>query len=272
MNDELPVAFRWPIADINSVGRDCNSLSDADIRRLKSEVDAISTTRNGGVSEPPFHSLNLGYHTGDVDEAVRENRRRLKREAGGDVEFCWIAQVHGTDVTRAESVADADGPVEADACVSKTAGLACAILTADCLPVLFCDTEAKVVAASHAGWRGLSAGVLESTVEAMETDPADMIAWLGPAIGADVYEVGDEVKDAFVAADPEAIRYFDPSPFNPSTRLVADLAGIARHRLQQLGVESVVESGACTYSDEERFFSYRRDGRTGRQASAIWLK
>lgn len=232
-------------------------------------VGAISTTRRGGVSQAPFDTLNLGLHVGDDDKAVAENRRLLADEAGGGLRFAWLEQVHETRVVDAAGVQE---PVEADASFCRVPGLACVVMTADCLPVLLAHRQGQVVAAAHAGWRGLAAGVLEATVTAMCEDPAELVAWLGPAIGSDVFEVGGEVRRAFVDELAEAECCFRPSPENPEDRWVADLYGLARLRLQRAGVVSVSGGGFCTYSDEERFFSYRRDGKTGRMASAIWLQ
>lgn len=259
-------ALRWPPDDAS--GFDCFAELPPAVRN---GVGAISTTRRGGVSEPPFDSLNLGFHVGDDPEAVRENRSRLA-EATGGVEFCWLSQVHGTDVVDAEEVAESADPVEADGCVSRTSGLACAILTADCLPVLLCDRGAEVVAACHAGWRGLAAGVVEQTIDAMGAAPGELFAWLGPAIGGDVYEVGDDVRRAFVDADPNAAGHFASSPFHPEDRWVADLHGLATLRLTDLGVETILGEPTCTHGDEERFFSYRRDGETGRMTTAVWRR
>lgn len=253
--------MRWP--------RDgCNQQLPIPVRR---RVRAVSTTRRGGVSDPPYDSFNLGFHVGDDPARVEQNRRRLQKIAGGQVELCWLSQVHGTTVVRAEEALEADEPVEADGCVSTTPGLGCVVLTADCLPVVLCDRQATVVAAAHAGWRGLAAGVLEATVESMEVAPGALMAWLGPAIGPDVFEVGDEVREAFVDADEGAEGCFRPSPFHPDDRWVADLYELARRRLEHCGVTAVFGGGVCTYSDQERFFSYRREGTTGRMATAVWL-
>lgn len=264
--------FHWPVDCRGGGDESLGGLSRPELRRLLRRVGAVSTTRLGGVSKPPFDGFNLGFHVGDDPQAVRENRCRFSEFTGSEVQFCWLSQVHGTRVVCAEEVVADDEPPEADAAVSRTPSLGCVVLTADCLPVLFCDREATVVAAAHAGWRGLAAGVLEATVEAMEVDADELLAWLGPAIGADVFEVGEDVLRAFCRADPKAEAYFEPSPFNPDSRWVADLAGLARERLHRLGVEMVFGGRWCTYRDEQRFFSYRRDGTTGRMATAIWLR
>lgn len=272
MNDDSEsLFFRWS----SHVGSDDGAFAELDDtlgRRLQRRIGGVSTTRRGGVSADPFRGFNLGMHVGDDVEAVRENRRLLTELAGDDVEFCWLHQVHGVEVAWANEVREAKTPVEADACVSDRPGLACVVMTADCLPVLICDKEATVVAAAHAGWRGLAEGVLEATMEAMDRRASELIVWLGPAIGAQRFEVGQEVFAAFEAEVENAAEHFKPSPFHPDSRWVADLYGLARQRLHSAGVEKIFGGGECTYGDEERFFSYRRDGQTGRMATAIWLR
>ena len=228
-------------------------------------VRAAVTTRRGGVSEPPHGSLNLGARTADDPEAVAENRRRLRRALGLPEEPRWMAQVHGTAVVRAEAV-ERDA-TEADAAVTGERGIVCAVLTADCLPVLLCDDRGQAVAAAHAGWRGLAAGVLERTVAAMPVSPARLLAWLGPAIGPEAFEVGTEVREAFLAAAPGATVAFRPSP---AGRWPADLPRLARRRLTACGVERIHGVGLCTCTDAARFHSHRRDGPSGRMASLIW--
>lgn len=226
------------------------------------QVRALITTRAGGASVGPYASLNLADHVGDDPAAVRANRARLR--ALLPTEPVWLEQVHGTDVLRVET----GGARRADAAVSRAPGTVCAVLTADCLPVLLADRAGTVVAAAHAGWRGLSAGVLERTVVAMDTDPGQLLAWLGPAIGPDAFQVGDEVRAAFLAADAAAAAAFRPD--GPG-KWRADLYALARQRLARAGVQAVYGGGLCTFSDPGRFFSYRRDGTTGRMASLIWL-
>ncbi|MEO1766206.1 peptidoglycan editing factor PgeF [Thiobacter aerophilum] len=225
-------------------------------------VRALVTTRAGGVSVGPYASLNLAAHVGDDPAAVAENRARLRRLL--PAEPLWLEQVHGTAVWRME----AGAPGRADASVSRTAGQVCAVLTADCLPVLFADRAGTVVAAAHAGWRGLCAGVLERTVAAMQTDPGQIMSWLGPAIGPEAFQVGEEVRLAFLAVDAAAAEAFRAD--GPG-RWRADLYALARMRLARAGVQAVFGGGLCTFSDPTRFFSYRRDGATGRMASLIWL-
>jgi YfiH family protein len=232
-------------------------------------VRAAFSLRGGGVSAPPFDSLNLGAHVGDDPQAVRENRRRLRDALALPSEPRWLEQVHGIAVSRDHAAAS---PPVADAFVTDRPGVVAAIMVADCIPVLFSDRDGRVVAAAHAGWRGLVAGVLENTVAAMGVDPGRLVAWMGPAIGPDWFEVGPEVRTAFVesASGPAAAARFRPSP---AGRWLCDLAGLARDRLARLGVGEVCGSGLCTASDPGRFYSHRRDApRTGRMAALVWLE
>lgn len=228
-----------------------------------SNVRALVTTRGGGVSAGPYDSFNLGTHVGDRPEAVAENRARLRRLL--PAEPVWLDQVHGTTVLEADR---ASGLARADASLARTPGVVCSVMTADCLPVLFCDDTGSVVAAAHAGWRGLAAGVLEATVARMAVAPECVLAWLGPAIGPTAFEVGAEVREAFVTGDPGAAEAFvcHPQP----DKWLADLFVLARRRLVRAGVSRVYGGGLCTVSDEARFYSYRRDGVTGRFASMVW--
>lgn len=229
-------------------------------------VQALSTTREGGVSVAPWASLNLGDHVDDSPQAVTENRRRLQ-QALGIATPQWLSQVHGVQVVEAR----ADGVVrEADACWTRTPGVVCTVMTADCLPVLFADSRGRQVAAAHAGWRGLLNGVLEATLATFD-DPNDVQAWLGPAIGPQAFEVGPEVRRAFVDADAGAATAFKPSP-GRADHWLADLYMLAGQRLRAAGVTAISGGEYCTCSEHERFFSYRRDGRTGRMASLIWME
>jgi YfiH family protein len=286
-------------------------------------VRAQVTSRAGGVSQPPFDSLNPASHVGDDPAAVAENRRILRQSL--PAEPLWLNQVHGTrafelalptltlptsgegtgpspthgEGTRSSPTCGGgrEGEVpnpnsprpaypglfqpaeitpEADASFTRLPGQVCAVLTADCLPVLFCDEAGTVVAAAHAGWRGLAGGVLEETVKAMNVAPDRILAWLGPAIGPESFEVGPEVREAFVAHNEMAGIAFRPAL--PGTldeaprKWLADIYMLARIRLAGVGVERVHGGGACTFKDARRFFSYRRDGRTGRMASLIWFE
>ena len=231
-------------------------------------VRAVSTTRAGGVSEGPWATLNLGALTADDPARVEANRRRLAAAADCPPP-AWLAQVHGTAVVELTGppAPGAEPPV-ADASVAHGPGVACAVLTADCLPVLFCDRAGTRVGAAHAGWRGLAAGVVEATVAALGAPPGELIAWLGPCIGTRAFEVGPEVRAAFLDADPGAAAAFLPGR---GDRWHADLRALARRRLAALGVGRVSASEACTLSEPDRFFSHRRDGPCGRMATLVWL-
>lgn len=225
-------------------------------------VRACVTTRSGGVSSAPYESFNLGDHVGDEPQAVASNRQRLQHMLG--CEPAWMSQVHSNVTVEASPV---DCPT-ADGCWTATPGIACAVLTADCLPVLFCDRDGARVAAAHAGWRGLAAGMLEATIEAMQASGGELLAWLGPAIGSTAFEVGPEVRDAFVSQHAQAATAFTPS--RNAGRFMADIYQLARIRLAACGVSDVYGGGFCTVSDP-RFYSYRRANRTGRFASLVWL-
>jgi YfiH family protein len=227
-------------------------------------VRSCCTTRAGGVSSGRWNGLNLAEHVGDDLDAVRENRALLNAQLGLTSEPLWLEQQHGTAVCTPLAASRC-----ADACFEDRPEIVCAVLTADCLPVLFCDRAGTCVAAAHAGWRGLLAGILEQTVATFPDPPDQLLAWLGPAIGPAAFEVGDEVRTAFLAADPASADQFTP---HGSRHWLADLYGLARQRLAQSGVEQISGGGLCTFSDPDRFFSYRRDGVTGRMASLIWLQ
>ncbi|SFM25265.1 conserved hypothetical protein [Ectothiorhodospira mobilis] len=228
-------------------------------------VRAVVTTRSGGVSRPPFQELNLGLHTGDDPQAVLENRRRLTRALDLPGAPAWLEQVHGTTV--AEAAAVTPDATQADAAIARRPGIVCAVLTADCLPVCLCDRAGEEVAVAHAGWRGLAAGILEAAVAAFTRPAQSLLAWLGPAIGPAAFQVGPEVRRAFVQQDPDMAHAFTPAR---GDRWLADLHALARARLRACGVEAVHGMTACTHGEPERFFSYRRDGRTGRMATLIW--
>ncbi|MEO8134346.1 MAG: peptidoglycan editing factor PgeF [Betaproteobacteria bacterium] len=228
-------------------------------------VRAIVTTRNGGFSTGPCASMNLGTRVGDAPEALARNLALVQAVTG--VQPHWLSQVHGTAVARVD---DRQGEIEADAAVATAAGRAATVRIADCLPVLFCDRAGTQVAAAHAGWRGLCAGVLEATVAAMPGAAGALLAWLGPAIGPAAFEVGDEVRAAFVARDANAAAAFTAFPGRRG-KWLADLYALARQRLQRAGVGAIYGGGLCTLSEPARFFSFRRDGTSGRMAALIWL-
>lgn len=230
-------------------------------------VKAIVTTRKGGVSGGAYDSFNLASHVGDDPGGVAANRAALRAILPG--EPFWLEQVHGTAVVMPETGSGEPAPPAADASCSRQPGAVCVVMTADCLPVLFCDDAGSVVAAAHAGWRGLCAGVLERTVDAMGVAPERLHAWLGPAIGPEAFEVGDEVRTAFLREDAGAAAAFTVG--KEQGKWLADLYLLARLRLARAGVVRVFGGGFCTYADAERFYSYRRDRVTGRMASLIWL-
>ena len=227
-------------------------------------VKALQTTRAGGFSSAPYDSFNLGDHVGDAPLAVERNRMLLNRLLPS--EPVWLNQMHGT------VVADADRASclpQADACIARHRASVCVVMTADCLPILLCDTQGSVVAVAHAGWKGLAAGVIEATVKSMDVAPENITAWLGPAISQDAFEVGDEVRAAFAAIQPQASSAFIPSK---SGKWFADLYALARLRLNALGITRIYGGGSCTFRERDRYFSYRRDGATGRMGTFIWLE
>ncbi len=228
-------------------------------------IRAGTTLRTGGASAPPFDSFNLGDRAGDDPQAVAANRARLVSQLALPAEPAWLYQAHGS------RVADADAPMdgEADASVATAPSAVCAVLTADCLPVLFCDRSATCWAAAHAGWRGLAAGVLETTVARLPAEPSDLMAWLGPAIGPAAFEVGQDVFDAFRASHMQDVNAFKEQRAVRG-KYHADIYALARARLGRAGVRQVYGGGRCTVTAPERLYSYRRDGVTGRLASLIW--
>ena len=227
---------------------------------------AITTRRFPGQSCAPFDAFNLGGHVGDAPEAVAANRAQLQIALGLQQPVAWLNQVHATAVH--EHFDTVHEFVTADACISRTPSAACAVLTADCLPILLCTKSGNAVAAVHAGWRGLLAGVIEACVLRLACSDA-VLAYIGPAIGADAFEVGPELRDAFLTHDPSSTVAFKPGL---GDRFFAELALLARMRLQNMGVSSISESGRCTFSESDLFYSHRRAGpRTGRFASVVWL-
>ncbi|MBC3950422.1 peptidoglycan editing factor PgeF [Pseudomonas folii] len=225
-------------------------------------IKSCVTTRSGGVSLAPFDSFNLGDHVGDDPQAVAANRLRLTSEL--KIQAAWLKQVHGVVVAEA----DPRQVVEADASWTDKPGIACTIMTADCLPALFCDRAGTRVAAAHAGWRGLAAGVLEAAADSLQVAPDEVLVWLGPAIGQPSFEVGAEVREAFIGTHPQTDAAFIPSK-NPG-RFMADIYALARLRLAARGITAVYGGGFDTFTDP-RFYSYRQNARNGRFASLIWI-
>ncbi len=225
-------------------------------------VKALQTTRQAGFSAAPYDSFNLGMHVGDAHLAVARNRQSLGFLMPS--EPVWLEQVHGNVVVNADS---ASCVPQADACIGRHG--VCVVMTADCLPLLLCDKAGTVVGAVHAGWRGLAAGVIEATVAAMAVVPENMLVWLGPAISQSAFEVGDEVRAVFVSRDKNTAAAFMPGA---PGKWLADIYLLARQRLQALGITQIYGGEHCTYRESDRFFSYRRDGITGRMGTFIWLE
>jgi hypothetical protein len=234
-------------------------------------VHAASTTRQGGVSAAPYDSFNLATHVGDDEQCVRQNRQHLRRALQLPAEPTWLDQVHGVEVVEA-GVLNSPSPCAADASISTESGVVCTVMTADCLPVLMCDRHGRGVAAAHAGWRGLAGGVIEITAQRLCQRLAchadELLVWLGPAIGPQAFEVGNEVRAAFIERDAAAEQAFVA---NRPGHWLADIYLLARQALQRQGIEAVYGGGRCTYSEAESFFSFRRSPTTGRMASLVWL-
>ena len=230
-------------------------------------VVAFNTSRKGGVSFPPYDGLNLGTHVGDDAVIVAENRRLLTGMSGAPSEPFWLEQVHGVRVLRLNADSDRTDN-QADASYTDVAGQVCTVMTADCLPVLFCNRQGTEVAAAHAGWRGLCQGVLEQTLACFRSAPEDIIAWFVPAIGPEMFEVGAEVREAFMLQDADAEQAFVAR----EDKYLADIYQLARLRLHRAGVHEISGGDLCTVSDKSRFFSYRREPVTGRMAALIWFR
>jgi YfiH family protein len=229
-------------------------------------IRAFTTTRLGGVSQPPYESFNLATHVHDDPLAVQQNRERLAGALSLPSEPAWLEQVHSNRIV---SISEYTEPVEADGGITQIPGEVCVVLTADCLPVLLCNRAGTQVAAVHAGWKGLADGIVENAVDMFTDKPDDVLVWLGPAIGPHAFEVGEEVRSAFMAHDQGCADAFVPTS---EGKWLADLYRVTRQRLGMLGVGMVFGGGLCTYSDVRRFYSYRRDGVTGRMASLIWME
>ncbi len=232
------------------------------------QVRAISTTRSGGVSEGCYAGLNLALHVEDDPQHVAQNRQQLMSCINQEQSPVWLEQVHGQRVVDLSLVAQGEVP-QADASMSQSAKTGiCTVMTADCLPILICNRQGTRVAAAHAGWRGLAEGVIESTIKALQQPADQLLVWLGPAIGPEAFEVGDDVREVFLRQHYQTEAAF--VKHRPG-HYMADIYQLARIRLSLMGIESVYGGGYCTFSDADQFFSFRRDGKTGRQASMIWL-
>jgi polyphenol oxidase len=235
--------------------------------QLPPGVRAAFTTRLGGVSEAPWDSFNVATHVGDEPAHVAANRARLRELCGWSAEPVWLNQIHGVEVTDLDVIAPTSTPIAADASVTTRTGVACVVMVADCLPVLFASKDGSRIGAAHAGWRGLAGGVLEATVGALRVPGKELLAWIGPGISREHFEVGEEVRAEFVKLDSRAAACFER---NARGRWQADLAGLAVQRLNGLGLSQITQGDWCTYADRKQFYSHRRDGKTGRLAGAIW--
>ena len=232
-------------------------------------VKALFTTRNGGVSgnrDKTYATLNLGSHVNDDLSDVEKNRLLLNKYLPSTPK--WLEQVHGTTLLCMDNEMTS---LQGDAAISRKHGIVCAVMVADCLPVYLCDSEGTTVAVVHAGWRGLAAGIIEKTVAEMGNSQTEIMAWLGPAIGPNCFEVGEEVREVFVNYDSQSYAAFTQQPGEANDKWLADIFQLAYLRLTKAGVTKIFGGGVCTYSDPSRFFSYRRDGKTGRMAALIWL-
>lgn len=236
--------------------------------QLPCNVKALSTTRVGGVSLPPYDSLNLGDHVGDDQNKVKTNRTLLVEKFGLPQFPAFLNQIHSTKVL---NLSEQERDYCADAVYTNQSNQVCLVMTADCLPVLFASKNGDEVAAAHAGWRGLCEGVLEQTVQQFKCNPEEILVWFAPAIGKNAFQVGQEVVDQFVAKDPQAIQAFQ-ADLNNAGKYFGDLYLLATQRLNKLGITQISGGEYCTYSDSERFFSYRREGKTGRMATLIWFE
>lgn len=239
---------------------------------LPKNVGAVFTTRLGGISPEPWDSLNLGINTSDLFTNLKANRSLLAEAMPAGIEVQWLRQMHGTDAYSTSAI-EPDSPA-ADICYTRTPGIACAVLTADCLPILISNSAGTEVAAVHAGWRGLAAGVLNHTIDLFDSDTSDLQVWIGPGISQKAFEVGEDVRQAMLESgrlEQNSQKLFFSIHPSKSHKYYLDLVGVARHNLRELGVDKISGGEFCTYSDARRFFSYRRDGETGRMASLIWI-
>lgn len=229
-----------------------------------SNIHACTTTRLGGFSTTPYAQLNLGDHVGDDANTVEKNRNLIKEHLQLPSDPVWLQQTHSTTLIRSD-----DGSQNADASFTQQPGIVCVVLTADCLPILLCNQAGTLVAAIHAGWRGLAAGIIENTLEHLPAKPDSLMAWLGPAIGPQKFEVGDDAKEILLASLPEGSSAFQPR--EEKGKWLCNIYHLARLRLRKKGVEEIYGGEYCTYTQHELFYSYRRDKTTGRMASLIWM-
>lgn len=235
-------------------------------------IGALMTTRSGGVSRQPYQSFNLGTHVGDLNTDVLHNRERLIKTRQLH-SVAWLNQVHGTDVVEIKDTSFTNSIPAADASYTRVPGIACAVLVADCMPVLVTDQQGSCVGVAHAGWRGLCAGVIPNLLSKMGLETEQIIVWLGPCIGPDVFEVGPEVLGKFRTSQTfQGTDVASAFHVGSGDRYMADLAHLAKMQLYNLGIEKVFDANECTFSNEKRYFSYRRDGITGRMAALIWVK
>ncbi len=234
-------------------------------------VHALCTTRIGGVSSAPFNSLNLATHVGDNLADVLQNRQWLKTQANLPSEPIWLNQQHTDVALHLDSQSHFHTPPVADASWTQSANVVSVVITADCLPILLTNTDGTCVAAIHAGWKGLADNIVTKTIQAMPVKPLELMAWIGPAISAKQFEVGQDVFDAFVKANPQNKPFFELKD-KQNNKYLANLPDLVAFELKQLGLTQIYASDLCSYEDEERFFSYRRDGQTGRMATMIWIE
>jgi len=231
-------------------------------------IHAVTTTRGGGVSQAPFESFNLAAHVGDQDDSVIQNRQLLQTNLSLPNKPCWLGQVHSTNVIELNENPPKN-TLETDASFTTTPQVVCTVMSGDCLPVLVCNQTGTCVAAIHAGWRGLAAGVIEAAINRMPCDPATLLVWLGPAIGPNKFEVGQDVKDRFMQFSSEAKSAFVP---HQEQHYLANIYLLAKQRLEKLGINQIYGGEHCTFTEEDLFFSHRRDKQTGRMASLIWVE
>lgn len=236
---------------------------------VPNHVKAVTTTKQGGVSNGSYASMNLAQHVGDDAAIVAQNRECLMQKLQLSNEPVWLNQVHSNYVMELQLHANSKLPEDADGSVSRQAGLVCAVMTADCLPLLLSNRQGTCVAAVHAGWRGLAAGIIENAVQVMQCSSSEIFAWLGPAIGPLAFEVGDDVRDKFIAYNKMAEQAFMPYE---NGKWLANIYMLAQQRLNKLGIRNISGGSYCTYRQDSLFYSYRRDKTTGRMASLIWME